>query len=482
MKFSWKVFISTILLVTAAFGLGGTAMIVSLYHQLLEQETLMAMQENRYLCFSFGNALSSVSSAQNFDPDDFLGQIEEVLGSLHSEFSVGAIDTIRLPEGEAFAEQIPLGSRSSRIVTNENGIQYIQIVTHVSLSEYPGKGISSNFQDTASLAPHDYYLQNIVNISSVYETRNLYIALYQGILLAVISISSVILLLLTHFLTLPLKRLTATTQEIASGSFSTRAVPHGNDEIGILTKNFNIMADVVEEKIYDLEETARQREDFVASFAHELKTPLTSIIGYADMLRSYEMSPEDRFTAANYIFSEGKRLESLSLHLLDLIVLHKQEFHLSPVESEAFLQETAHILMPLLQKHQQTLHIQSQPATILLEAILMKTLLYNLIDNACKASEPGSEIFLTGEHIDGFYRLSVRDCGRGIPAEELSKITEPFYMVDKSRSRKQNGAGLGLALCQEIAMIHGDSLHIQSQLGQGTCISFSVKEVPCDEK
>lgn len=112
----------------------------------------------------------------------------------------------------------------------------------------------------------------------------------------------------------------------------------------------------------------------------------------------------------------------------------------------------------------------------------MKTLLYNLIDNACKASEPGSEIFLTGEHIDGFYRLSVRDCGRGIPAEEISKITEPFYMVDKSRSRKQNGAGLGLALCQEIAMIHGDSLHIQSQLGQGTCISFSVKEVPCDEK
>ena len=423
MKFSWKVFISTILLVTAACGLGGTAMITSLYHQVLEQEMLMAMQENRYLCFSFGNALSSFSTSQSFNPDEFLTQVEEVLGSLHSEFSIGAIDTIRLPEGESFAEQIPLGSRASRIVTDENGIPYIQIITHVSLSEYPGRGISSNFQDTASLAPHDYYLQNIVNISSAYETRNRYIALYQGILIAVISISSIILLLLTHFLTLPLKRLTATAQKIAAGSFSTRAIPHGNDEIGILTRNFNAMADVVEEKIYDLEETARQREDFVASFAHELKTPLTSIIGYADMLRSYKMDPEDRFTAANYIFSEGKRLESLSLHLLDLIVLHKQEFHLSPVESEAFLQETAHILMPLLQKYQQTLQIQSQPASIVLEPTLMKTLLYNLIDNACKASEPGGEIFLTGEHCHGLYRLSVRDSGRGIPAEELSKIT-----------------------------------------------------------
>ena len=423
MKFSWKVFISTILLVTAACGLGGTAMITSLYHQVLEQEMLMAMQENRYLCFSFGNALSSFSTSQSFNPDEFLTQVEEVLGSLHSEFSIGAIDTIRLPEGESFAEQIPLGSRASRIVTDENGIPYIQIITHVSLSEYPGRGISSNFQDTASLAPHDYYLQNIVNISSAYETRNRYIALYQGILIAVISISSIILLLLTHFLTLPLKRLTATAQKIAAGSFSTRAIPHGNDEIGILTRNFNAMADVVEEKIYDLEETARQREDFVASFAHELKTPLTSIIGYADMLRSYKMDPEDRFTAANYIFSEGKRLESLSLHLLDLIVLHKQEFHLSPVESEAFLQETAHILMPLLQKYQQTLQIQSQPASIVLEPTLMKTLLYNLIDNACKASEPGGEIFLTGEHCHGLYRLSVRDSGRGIPSEELSKIT-----------------------------------------------------------
>ena len=96
-------------------------------------------------------------------------------------------------------------------------------------------------------------------------------------------------------------------------------------------------------------------------------------------------------------------------------------------------------------------------------------------------SPEGSNILLTCRKIDGGFRFSVQDWGRGIPEEELSKITEPFYMVDKSRARKQNGAGLGLALCQEIAQIHGGSLKIESRLGEGTCVSFVVKEAPVDE-
>lgn len=489
MKFAWKVFLSSILVVTVAFGVGGTLMISSLFHQALDQELRMALQENRYLCFSFDNALNS--QKDSFNLHQFLSQMDDIMGERSSDFSIVSQENVRFADGEEFAGGIPANSRSSRVVTDENGIQYIQIITHVQISgELSNQGsgylstqngVSDEFLDLFSLGT-DYYLESITDISNIYQMRDGYVNLYRWILLVVVGISSVVLLILSHFLTRPLKRLTAVTREIASGSFSTRAKARGNDEIGALTRNFNAMADVVEEKIHDLEETARQREDFIASFAHELKTPLTSIIGYADMLRSYDMDVADRQTAANYIFSEGKRLEALSFHLLDLIVLHKQDFTLVPVESAVFVKEVANILMPLLQKYRQTLHVKTSRAVLLLEPNLMKTLLYNLIDNACKASEADGDIFLTGKSEDGVYQFLVQDHGRGIPQNELDKITEPFYMVDKSRSRKQNGAGLGLALCRLIAQLHGDDLHFESELGKGTCVSFHVKEATGHEE
>ena len=464
MKFSWKVFISTITLVTLAFGIGGTLMISFLFQQSLAQERKMALQENRYLCFTFQNAIQSLDSYESLDPYNVIVLMDDISDTRGSDFSITtASRNLRFDQNGQFASKVVPGKRVSRIVKDSDGVYYVQVVSHTVLSDA------------------DYYLESVTNISSVYEMRDRYISLYQWILLTVTGVSSLVLLAITHFLTLPLKRLTNTTQKIASGSFSTRAVNKGNDEIGILTRNFNIMADVVEEKIHDLEETARQREDFVASFAHELKTPLTSIIGYADMLRSYDMDAQERFTAANYIFSEGKRLESLSLHLLDLIVLHKTEFPLVPTECVIFLHDVENILRPLLKKYGMTLKIENDEGRFLSEPALIKTLLYNLIDNACKASSEGSSILLTCRKIDGGFRFSVQDWGRGIPKEELSKITEPFYMVDKSRARKQNGAGLGLALCQEIAQIHGGSLKIESRLGEGTCVSFVVKEAPVDE-
>ena len=101
------------------------------------------------------------------------------------------------------------------------------------------------------------------------------------------------------------------------------------DEIGDLAISFNTMAEAIEQKVTALEGYAKQQKDFVANFSHELKTPMTSIIGYADMLRSAELDEEDAFMASNFIFSEGKRLEALSLKLMDLVVLDKNEFELT---------------------------------------------------------------------------------------------------------------------------------------------------------
>lgn len=99
----------------------------------------------------------------------------------------------------------------------------------------------------------------------------------------------------------------------------------------------------------------------------------------------------------------------------------------------------------------------------------------NLLDNARKASSPGGEVLLEGAPTENGYRLAVTDHGRGIPASELDRITEPFYMVDKSRSRAEGGAGLGLALCKEIAAVHGGVLRFTSQEGVGTTVEVTLK-------
>ena len=102
------------------------------------------------------------------------------------------------------------------------------------------------------------------------------------------------------------------------------------------------------------------------------------------------------------------------------------------------------------------------------------TLVTNLIDNARKASSPGKVVTLTGRSEGDRYRISVRDEGIGIPKEELSRITEAFFMVDKSRARAQHGAGLGLAIGNRIAALHGSSLHFESELDKGTLVWFDV--------
>ena len=113
--------------------------------------------------------------------------------------------------------------------------------------------------------------------------------------------------------------------------------------------------------------------------------------------------------------------------------------------------------------------------TVLVEKDLIITVLINLLDNAVKASEPGSRIEIFGKKEEDGYRFGVKDYGVGIPAEEVQKITKAFYMVDKSRSRSKNGAGLGLALCAEILTLHESRLCIDSTPGQGTTMSFLIQ-------
>ena len=301
--------------------------------------------------------------------------------------------------------------------------------------------------------------------------------------LAAVLVGMGLLGLLSALLTGPLKRMSRAAGRMAQGDYEERLAVRGRDEIGELAESFNRMAEAVEEKVEALSRAAREREDFVANFAHEMKTPMTSIIGYADMLYQRELSRKEVRDASWYIWNEGMRLEALSLKLMDLTVLGRQDFPLQEMAAEELLADAAGGLEPFFAEKGVSFALSADSAYIRVEYDLFKTLLINLLDNSVKAGCTRLALSGTRER-EGRYRICVRDNGCGMEEEELSRITEAFYMVDKARSRKQHGAGLGLALADRIARIHGSGLEFGSRKGQGTEVSllFSCVEAETEDE
>ncbi len=300
--------------------------------------------------------------------------------------------------------------------------------------------------------------------------------------LVAIAAVGVILFVTSLYITRSVRALSGVTRAFARGAYERRAKKATRDEIGDLAVDFNCMADALQAHIARMEGEARRREDFVASFAHELKTPLTSIIGYADTLRSMELNEESRFSCANYIFTEGRRLERLSLKLLELMVLERQEFVLSEVAIAPLVGNLMEATGEALrQRYGVAFELRLEEQMVAAEPDLLSTLVINLAENAAKASKSGQKVFISGHTQGDVYRLCVADEGIGISKDDLARVTEAFYMVDKSRSRAQNGSGLGLALCASIAKLHRAELSLTSEKGTGTAACVALRVVKRSE-
>ena len=319
-------------------------------------------------------------------------------------------------------------------------------------------------------------LQGGLQLATAYDLTDLYrgrdAALRRFLLLeaAVLAAGAAVTAVFARRMTRPLRTLTTASAEIADGDYARRTGLHTGDEIETLSSSFDKMADAVQEKITALQADVRQREDFMGAFAHELKTPMTSIIGYADMLRTIQANPAEQYEAAGAIYHEGRRLEALSGKLLALLGLGEETITLQPTALAA--------LWPRLQAACPGVPLQlpACDAAVQADADLLLDLLCNLVGNAVKASEPGQPVEVRAAEGGDTVTLTVADHGCGIPQSEISRVTEPFYMVDKSRARKQGGSGLGLALCKRIAEVHGSDLHIESTPGEGTRVSVILRK------
>ncbi len=328
----------------------------------------------------------------------------------------------------------------------------------------------------------DVYMVTQTDISAAVDNQRNMMVYFQRMYLLILCLSFPIIFLLTKALTSPIRKVGEAAGRIAGGNYSQRIQTKGKDEIGELAADFNDMAQQVEDKIAQLSDMVRQKEDFTANFAHELKTPMTSVIGYADMLYQRDLPREEVKRAAEYILDEGMRLEALSLKLMDLFVLDRQDFLLEEMSVPLMFENMRQGMEPLCEKYNAALHMKLEEGMIRVDFDLFKTLILNLADNAVKAGS--RDLWISGRAEGDCYRIQIRDNGRGIPKEELGRITEAFYMVDKSRSRKQHGAGLGMALAAKIAENHGARMEIDSDGMTGTviCLIFALAEGGRDEE
>lgn len=460
MRLFWKLFCAMVMIAALTCSVGGYVLIDGQFRDSLDREVAALYEENDLLRYTLARELA----------DQRISDREE-LGRLVGEIR---ISTVR-------------GAVSFRI-SNEAGGTVVTSGT-VSMAATPLTGHLPDGQRGWELAEGRYlhaaspllfgeetlYLENCREVTELFASREAqyhsFFFLMLGLTAAVGLLSFAVAGVMLH----PLAQLSAATKKMAAGDLKQRVRVESGDELGKLSADFNAMAEQLENQVQELKDAAQRQEDFIASFAHEIKTPLTSIIGYADLLRSREMTAEQTRQSAGYIFTEGRRLEALSHKLMDLIVLEKQDFPLRTVRMAPYLQRIGGALEPALAKKSIRLRIRAEEGNLPLEPDLMETVLLNLLDNARKAIEQGGVILLEGFCEGSGYCIRVTDNGKGIPAEELSRITEAFYMVDKSRARAQGGAGLGLAVCQRIVALHGGSMEFRSSQGKGTSVLVHLK-------
>ncbi|MGN0977147.1 MAG: sensor histidine kinase [Faecousia sp.] len=310
----------------------------------------------------------------------------------------------------------------------------------------------------------------VEDITPVYESMTRLLRQFVLIGAACIGVGLLLIVLLTRRALAPLTHLQTAAAHIAAGNYQERVTAASHDEIGSLAEDFNHMAAEVESRINTLTEKTERQQRFIGGVSHEFKTPLTALLLNIDTLQNTYMEEEERMAALAKMERQCRWLEGLVQKLLKLITLD-QGLEVQPTSVPELLDQVRESTAQVLQSRGVGLDIQYSTQTLSLDGDLMRTALVNLVDNAAKASSPGQTVTLA---VFG-HTIEIADQGAGIPQEEIDRVTEPFYMVDKSRSKKHGGVGLGLSLVKQIVKAHGGTLAIESTLGQGTTVWICLK-------
>ena len=468
MRFKIRIMFITVAMIAVFTCIGSMIMIHTTFQTSLDKEEQAALNSTRLVL----KMLEMIEGREEwFEEEDLISSVETI-------FDQGAVDAVLLIHEDNIIYH--KGAGTGNFKTTDMKAEENQIIISYSAS----KNSTPYIQTTVKifLGEKSYDLHMGRNFAHVYEVRNSQLRVFWQMFLLLLVVGSFLAWLISSYLTKPIHKLQQSTKEIASGNLSYRSGISGEDEIAALSKDFDRMAEKLEQNIEELKESALQKERFMGAFTHELKTPMTSIIGYADLLRSQSLSEEEYQDALYYIFTEAKRLENMSLKMLDLFVADKKEPDFAECDPYELAVFTAGHLKNVFEKEGVEIQVEGSHGCCRLDTDFLQALLINLLDNAKKAMSLGGKILMTIETKEEECFIIVKDHGKGIPKEALSHLTEAFFRVDKARARKEGSAGIGLALCDKIVKLHHGTMEFSSEMGAGTTVTVRLKGGSYEEK
>jgi len=345
---------------------------------------------------------------------------------------------------------------------------------------YSGHVLEKNWQDEkyiATISPilkqqktigYVFMFQNTDSIHALMERLNKHF-LIVGLVSGLVTIA--VIIVLSRKLAQPLMAMKEATLQMNKGDFTVALSTNGKDELSDLANAIQQLSD-------DLNHLKEERKEFLASIAHELRTPITFIKGYTDILYKRDLTEQDRQKYLGIIIEETNRLSTLIKDLFDLakmdenvFVINKECLHLDELVANLEVK-----LMPAFQEKHIHFVVQCEEGlTLMADAVRLEQIILNLLNNALAYCSSGDSTFFIVKRNNNLIKIIIKDTGKGIPKKELPYIFERFYRVEKSRARAHGGLGLGLAIVKELVQAHGGEVTVVSEENKGTTFELLFK-------
>ena len=380
----------------------------------------------------------------------------------------------------------------------ERNILYSSVTEEIELPDRLYNGVHDDFSNYMIMEQADghqllinkkisfddesYYLIYRNNLERLYKERMHYFFLLFVFDFIGGIISIAVIYYFTKTITQPLQNLVSNIGEVRQKNYGIE-LKESSDiaEIRMLADSFNAMSQEISSHMRTLEQANQEKQRFIDSLTHEIRTPLTSIIGYSSLcLSKKELSGAAVSQAFDNIYKNGKRIEKLTENLIKLITLDKTPVKHTIISIQKLVEDIQSNYRTRLEQEQVEFRISGHDRKVVSDEDLLGMLFSNFIDNGIKAvsdsKEKKIEVILEQEQV------LICDSGKGLAQEDLEKIFEPFYMADKSRKRTFEGFGLGLAICKSIMEILSIEFDIKSELGKGTTIYLKFHGGAYEEK
>lgn len=345
---------------------------------------------------------------------------------------------------------------------------------------YSGQVLEKNWQDEkyiATISPilkqqktvgYVFMFQNTDSIHALMERLNKHF-LIVGLVSALVTIA--VIIVLSRKLAQPLMAMKEATLKMNKGDFTVALSTNGKDELSDLANAIQQLSD-------DLNHLREERKEFLASIAHELRTPITFIKGYSDILYKRDLTEQDRQKYLGIIIEEMNRLSTLIKDLFDLAKMDENAFVINKerLQLDELVASIEVKLRPAFQEKQIHLFVQCEKGlTLMADSVRLEQIILNLLNNALTYCSSGDSTFFIVKRQNNLIKIIVKDTGKGIPKKELPYIFERFYRVEKSRARAHGGMGLGLAIVRELVHAHGGEVTVVSEENKGTTFELLFK-------